>query len=161
MPLKRTPSLLGFPAKNEDIYTVINNPDGVDYIVDLINDIKTWIPYEIQSNDEEIVEYVCVETTDETENIKKPPAKKKAAPTVKTTEKTTIGRPKKEKIEEEEKPKKIGRPKKTKEEKKPTVYNIKVGEFLSKIVVDFPDIDKGARMKKAQEMYREWKLNKS
>jgi glutaredoxin-related protein len=56
--MKRTPSVLGFSAQNEDIYTVINGQDKEDYIVDIVNNKKVWIPYISKSDDEEIIEYI-------------------------------------------------------------------------------------------------------
>lgn len=134
MPPKKTPSVLGYPAENEDIYTVMNGKDGEDYIVELVDGIKTWLPYERLPNDEEVIEYVYEEAkeTPPKEEPKKPVKKKEPA-------------------------KKPDVPKPAIKEKKPTVYNIKLGEFMKKIAAENPEVEKGERMKRAQQMYREWK----
>jgi cell division septation protein DedD len=54
--------------------------------------------------------------------------------------------------------------KKEKKHRKPSAYNIMIGEFMKKIAIDEKEkseddkIPKGGRMKRAQEMYREWKV---
>jgi hypothetical protein len=128
---KKTPSQLGFYAKNEQVNTVMNGLDGDDYIVDIIKGVKTWIPYDIQSNDEEIIEYVESQLDDKL-------PKKKAHATARIIKKVP------------HEPQSINL-------KKPTIYNIKIGEFIKEIGITYPDLEKGQRMKKAQEMYREWK----
>ena len=41
--------------------------------------------------------------------------------------------------------------------RKPNLYNIKISEFTKKITVEEPDLLPKQRLKKAQEMYKEWK----
>lgn len=131
---KKTPSYLGFYAKNEDPNTVMNGIDGNDYIVDIIKGIKTWIPYDAHSNDEEIIEYVESQQEDDLPK-KKPHASAKIIkkPPLPPSELQSISL------------------------KKPTIYNIKIGEFIKELGESHPHLEKGPRMKKAQEMYREWK----
>lgn len=146
--MKRTPSVLGYSAVNEEINTVMNGKDGNDYIVDTVNGKHKWVLYEALSNDEEIIEYV------HEPEIKSVEKKKVVASNVPTKSET------KEKTEK----KKLGRPRKedTCEQvtntKTPTIYNIKLGEFMKAINASEHKLSKAEIMKKAQTMYKEWKL---
>ena len=45
-----------FPAENEDIDTIITGTDGKDYVVDVVEGLKKWVPYLPESDDEIIIE---------------------------------------------------------------------------------------------------------
>jgi hypothetical protein len=62
MSYKKTPSFLGFSAKNEKLHTVIHVPDGLDYMVDLIKGEKKWTIYEPESTDQITLEYVYIKS---------------------------------------------------------------------------------------------------
>jgi hypothetical protein len=51
-----------YPAKNEDVDTIITGSDGKDYVVELVDKIKKWIPYLPEPTDIVIIEKVLPPT---------------------------------------------------------------------------------------------------
>ena len=47
-----------YPAAEEDVDTIITGSDGKDYVVELVNDIKKWVPYLPDPNDTIIIDKV-------------------------------------------------------------------------------------------------------
>lgn len=47
-----------YPAAEEDVDTIITGSDGKDYVVELIEDIKKWVPYLPDPNDVIIIDKV-------------------------------------------------------------------------------------------------------
>lgn len=102
----------------------------------------------------------------------KPKAKPKK---IDSEEEKPKAKPKKVESDDEKpkaKPKKVesddDKPKKEeKSKRKPSQYNVMLGEFMKKIALEEKDkaednrIPRGERMKKAQEMYREWKATQA
>ena len=73
-----------YPAENEDIDTIITGPDGQDYVVDIVDGLRSWIVYLPHEDDMLIIKKILpriddtqIIDTNKDINTKKPNANNK------------------------------------------------------------------------------------
>lgn len=72
----RTPEAR-YPAENEDIDTIITGSDGKDYVVDIVDGAKTWVPYLPEPDHVVTIEKILPKIDLLGDAKQEPPAKKK------------------------------------------------------------------------------------
>ena len=106
--------------------------------------IKTMAPKE-EIKTEEVVEIKEVVKVEEVVKVVIKPKKIKKTKVVDSSDEADVIKPKRT--------------------RKPSIYNIKLGEFMKILALEEGEknkedrMPKGGRMKRAQEMYKEWKAN--
>ena len=100
----------------------------------------------------------AVKSDEEAEKAeKKPVEKKKAAPKKKAVKEESEEEEETEKKSSKKKAAKKGEKGEEKRTRAPSMYNIKIGEFMKHIAAERPEVERKNLMAEAQVMYRAWK----